>query len=476
LPSVPSACHHGFLFLTGTMRFGISSLFPERNTSARSFRLLVLSSLALVLLGLVLMLSPASTTTSAQKSKKGEPKPNPSPSPPTIDFQATSEVDIVEKGKPVHVHLNFTNKSEQRLTISEITLSSQSFSITSAQSGTPSPSPSPNGALQATSLRLEQVVEPFQTFADSLTMTAKESAPFSQNKLILTAKYSWPSCQQRFESAQIAILTIEVRRRFEEEAKGLPGGTAAILYLLLPILPALFSYQLLNRRRKHQGWQVPTFGTEHILPAFFLAVLFSLIIIWRTKAHQEIDYSNYTVFLTVIFLSAIAGALIPTVRWIIDSIRRSIYDFKDTDCGDKYLLRALRGRHSKGGFIWAKGRVNTEQWEGILFHQLDGSPVLGAILQIAKTDKVSDAEWEKIKEKLFGKEPLDKNDEGVKHTELLDPKYLRKLVKAIKIQVGSAQKIKVGSGHLEASVVVNAVKDLKVDAPTEHRALVRAAD
>lgn len=456
------------------MRFGNFSLLPERNTSARSFRLLILGSRALVLLGLVLMLSPASTTTSA---KKGEPKPHPSPSPPTIDFQATSEVDIVEKGKPVDVHLNFTNKSEQYLTISEVTLSSQSFSITSAQSGTASPSPSPNGALQATSLRLDQVVEPFQTFADSIAITAKESAPFSPSKLILTAKYSWPSGQQRFESAQIATLTIEVRRRFEEEAKGLPGGTAAILYLLLPILPALFTYQLLNRRRKHQGWQVPTFGTEHILPAFFLAVLFSLIIIWRTKAHQEIDYSDYTVLLTVIFLSAIAGASIPTVRWIIDSIRRSIYDFKDTDSGDKYLLRALRGRHSKGGFVWANGKVNTEQWKGILFHQLDGSPVLGAILQISKTNNVTDPQWTAIKKALFGNEPTDQNDEGTKHRELLDPKYLRKLVKEKKVKVGgSAQKVQVGSGYLESFVVVNAVKDLKVDPPTEHRALVRPVD
>jgi hypothetical protein len=241
-------------------------------------------------------------------------------------------------------------------------------------------------------------------------------------------------------------------------------------------LPALFSYQLLTRRRKHQGWQVPTFGTEHILPAFFLAVLFSLIILWRTQEHQEIDYSNYTVFLTVIFLSAIAGALIPTVRWIIDSIRRWIYDFKDKDCGEKYLLRALRGRHSKGGFAWAKGKVNEERWEGILFHQLDGSPVLGAILQISKTSKINAAQWTDIKNELFGKGWVDKDDEVAKQKELLNPKHLRKLVKAKKVKVGgSANKVQVGSRYLEDPVVVNAVKNLKVDT-TEHRALVRAVD
>ncbi len=456
------------------MRFGISSSLPEHSMSARGSRLPVLSPLAFVLLGLVLVLGPSSTTTSASKSKKGAPKPTPAPSPPTIDFQATSEVDIVEKGKPVDVHYNLTNKSAERLTLSEITLTSQAFSITNASIGRPSPSP--NSAQPATSLQLNQVVQPFQTFAGSLTITAKESAPFSLNKLILTAKYSWPSGQQKFESAQTAPLTIEVRRRFEEEAKGLPGGTAAILYLLLPILPALFTYQLLDRRRKRQGWQVPTFGTEHILPAFFLAVLFSLIIIWRTRAHQEIDYSNYTVLLAVIILSAVGGASIPTVRWVIDSIRRSIFDFKDTDSGDKYLLRALRRRHSKHGFVWAKGKVNDVAWEGILFHQLDESPVLGAILQISKTDEVTEAEWKTIKEKLFGKEPVDKNGEAVKHTELLDPKYLRTLVKTKKIKVGIATKVKVVSGYLESSVVVNAVKEFKVDLPTEHHALVRAGD
>jgi hypothetical protein len=457
------------------MRFGISSAFPEHNTSVHGSRLLALTALSLVLLGLVLLLSPASTTSSTRKSGKGAPTPT--PSPPTVDFQTTSEVDIVEKGKPVNVHLNFTNKSEVRLILSEITLTSQAFSITSAPIGTPSPATLPNGTLQATSLHLNQVVEPFQTFAGSLAITAKESAPFSLNKLILTAKYSWPSGQQKFESAQTAPLTIEVRRRFEEEAKGLPGGTAAILYLLLPILPALFTYQLINRRRLGQGWTVPTFSTEHILPAFFLAVLFSLIIIWRTRAHQEIDYSNYRVLLTVILVSALAGALFPAVRWLIDIIRRAIYDFKDKDKDreDKYLLKALRRRHSKDGFVWAKGKVNEEGWEGILFHQLDGSPVLGATLQIAKTANVSDDEWEKIKEKLFGKVP-DKEDPAFKHLELLDPKYLRKLVKAKKIRLGSEEKVQVGASYVEAFVVVNAVKDLKVDAPTEHRGLVCPSD
>ena len=459
------------------MRFGNLSLLPKRNTSVHSFRLLVLSSLMLVLLGSVLLLSPGSAKTSTQKSKKGASKPNPSPSPPTIDFQATPEVDIVEKGKPVNVQLNFTNKSDQTLTISEITLSSHSFSITSVQRGTSSPSPSPNGALQATSLRLDEVVEPFRTFADSLTVTPNESAPFSQNKLILTAKYSWPSGQRRFESAQTTILTVEVRRRFEEEAKGLPGGTAAILYLLLPILPALFSYQLLNQRRKGEGWQVPKFGSEHILPAFFLAVLFSLIIIWRTKSHQEIDYSDYKVLLTVIFLSAIVGAAIPTVRWIIDSIRRSIYDFKDSDVGETYLIRALRGRHSKGGFVWAKGKINTEQWEGMLFHQLDGSPVLGAILQITKADDVTDDQWTTYKTTLFGKEQTSQTGASAKHQALLDTKYLRQLVKEKKVKIGtSAQKVQVGSDYFENVVIVNAVKDLKLDGPTEHRALVRPVD
>jgi len=441
------------------MRFKTFSLLPERNTNTRSSRLLVLGSLALVLLGLVLTLGPASAKTSAQKSKKEATQPTPSPSPPTVDFQATSEVDIVEKQKSVDVHLNFTNKSDQRLTISEITLSSQSFSITSAQSGTP------------------QVVEPFQTFSDSLALTAKESAPFSQNKLILTAKYSWLSGQQKFESAQTAILTIEVRRHFEEEAKGLPGGTAAILYLLLPILPALFSYQLVDRRRKNEGWHVPTFSADHILPAFFFAVLFSLIVIWLTKAHQEIDYSDYKILLLVIILSAIAGALIPSVRWGIESIMRRIYDFKDNESGDIYLLRALRGRHSKGGFVWAKGKVNTEEWQGILFHQLNGSPVLGATLQITKADTVTNNQWKEIKAKLFGRESADQNDESAKHQELLAPKYLRKLVNEKKVKVGGiAQKVQVGSSYMNSFVVVNAVKDLEVDPATEHRALVRAVD
>jgi len=392
-----------------------------------------------------------------------------------MDFQATSEVDVIERGKPARIHLYITNKSDQPVTVTELAVSSSAFNIAIVEFGNPLPTPTPNGANGATQTRIDKIAGPFQTLAGSLALTPNGSAPFGQNKLILTLNYSWQSGQQKFESAQPVTVSIEIRRRFEEEAKGLPGGTAAFLYLLLPILPFLFTYQVIDRRRKHEGWNVPTFGSDHIVPAFFLAVLFSLLVIRWTKNHQEIDYSRYEVLLAVIFGSAIAGAIIPSVRWLIDCVRRAIYDFKDADTGDKYLLRALRSRHRRGGFEWAKGTVDTEAWEGILFHQLDGTPVLGATLQIAKVGATTDEDWKKIKIKLFGSQPTDA--QNATQTELLDPKYLRKLVKEKKVSVGGHwNKVKVAAAWRETYVVVNAVKNLKTEPGTSIRALVCAVD
>ena len=386
---------------------------------------------------------------------------------------------MIERGRADEIHLNITNKSDQPVKISEIALASQAFNISRVETGTvlPLPTPGANGIVPATRVGIEKDLGPFQTFVNSLAVTANENAPFSQNKLILTLKYSWQSGEQKFESAQPVTLSIEVRRRFDEEAKGLPVGTAAILYLLLPILPALLTYQLVNARRKHEGWRVPTFGAEHIVPAFFLATLFSLFVIWRTKNHREINYSDYGVLLEVIIGSALVGAAIPTFRWVIDAIRRWIYDFKETDTGKKYLLRALRPRHRKKGFVWAKGKVGSENWEGILFQQLDGAPVLGATLQISKAEAVTDAEWKTIKKTLFGSEQVESDDDKATTKKLLDPKYLRKLVKAKKVKVGGHwKKVKVDSAFRETFVVVDAVKELKLDPATTERALVRAMD
>src|SRR5262249_55529838 len=140
---------------------------------------------------------------------------------------------------------------------------------------------------------------------------------------------------------QTATITIEVRRPFEEEAKGFPGGTAAFLYLLLPVIPALMSYQFIERWRKGEGLHMPTFSAEQIVTAFLLAVILSFMILWVANSDAGINYSNPLVFVSVLIISLFVGAIVPLVRAARDAWLSKTWGFKDNDSAAEYVRKAL---------------------------------------------------------------------------------------------------------------------------------------
>jgi len=371
------------------------------------------------------------TASLAQSAKvPGKPSPTPLPSPPLIEFQAVPANEVVERGQKTSVFLLISNKSDKPVRVSTVVLASSSFT--------------------ADQFVINSDLPAFQSLPKEMVISAKNDSAFRASKSVLKLEYSWGLGGAPNPSIQTASLSMEVRRRFDEEAKGLPGGSAAFLYLLLPILPGLLVFQLINHRRLNGSWNMPTLGADQIVPAFFMAVVFSFLVLLIAKGNYEINYSDPWVFVIVLVLSAAAGALIPGIRWIIDAIRWRRSGFNDTDAhdGKKYLLKALRQRQSSDKFIWTQGKVGQEIWKGIRLKQPDGTLVLGATLQVSPTDKLSAEDWNKTKARIFRED----------HS-LSDVAYLVQMLKAGMIDVARSDKVEVGGQPRSEFVVVGALKD-----------------
>jgi hypothetical protein len=245
---------------------------------------------------------------------------------------------------------------------------------------------------------------------------------------------------------QSATITVNVQRPLEDEAKGFPGGTAAFLYFLLPIIPALLSYQLVERYRKGEGWRIPTFSSDQIVPAFFLAVVLSFVIVAVGKRRGGIDYSNSKVFASVLGISLGVGAFIPFVKLLIDIYKNRTWGFKGNEGGAEYLRKVLLSPWTTPKFEWVTGKIGRVTWQGLLLEQPSGAKVLGATVQIFPGEGMDDESWNRVKEELFDGEVV------------RDRQRLVDMVKARQLSVGVYQPIERGSEALPEFVAVGQVK------------------
>src|SRR5437773_1176238 len=69
------------------------------------------------------------------------------------------------------------------------------------------------------------------------------------------------------------------------------GGNGAFLYLLLPVVPLFLGYQIVDRKRKSETFELPSFKTEYIVPAFLLAVSMNLLLLVLFRTFK-LDYSD----------------------------------------------------------------------------------------------------------------------------------------------------------------------------------------
>jgi hypothetical protein len=303
-----------------------------------------------------------------QRAHRARPTPTPTPAAtpiaPTIEFQALPGEDNVGRGETITFSLFVSNKSNVTLNKFKLNVSDPAFETVKQPIFPPT-------------------LPPFGNVRAETVLKVGDKASFAPHKMLLTLEYAWDlGGGQEAVSAQSVPAAVQVTRRFEEEAKGFPGGTAAFLYLLLPIIPAMLSYQFVESLRKGQV-TMPTFKTEYVVPAFFAAVVLSFIMLLAFNRDNGLNYSDPRVFIAVLLTSLVVGALVPGFRLALGAWRMWRWGFDNTDTPKSYLRKALLAPGTPREFRRVTGNANGEEWEGMLLKQPNGATVLGAQLGVS---------------------------------------------------------------------------------------------
>jgi hypothetical protein len=289
---------------------------------------------------------------------------------PAVELQAVLSRDTIEQNDRVTLFLFLANKSRVPLTWNNIEILPNGFREQSRQIIVPT------------------LVGPYETVHGSIDLIP-DSAPFGTQKIIVSTKYIWTGGTQENVSTQTVALPITLTRRFEEEAKGFPGGSAAFLYLLLPVIPFLLSYQFFEGLRKGEGAKLPEFKAEYIAPAFLAAIVVSFLFL---VARNTINYSAPRVFVGVLFGSGLFGAMIPVGRWAYAGVQRLRWGYKKSDAPATYLRKALLSPYNpESRRAWVTGQNSGATWQGFHLKQPNGKTVLGPQVSVSPADLVKGA-------------------------------------------------------------------------------------
>jgi hypothetical protein len=300
-----------------------------------------------------------------------------------------------------------------------------------------------------------ETLPPFGSIRDEVILKARDGANFTSHKLLLTLEYVWDTGGgKEAVSAQPATVTVQVKRRFDEESKGFPGGTAAFLYLLLPIIPAILGYQFVESLRKENVVKMPTFKAEFIVPAFFAAVALNFLMLLAFNQDKGLNYSDPRIFLSVLGASLVVGAIVPLVRLMIGLRRMKRWGFDNTDTLQSYLRKALLAPGTPRKFRWATGEADGEEWSGVLLKQPDGTLALGMQLQVSLAGN-AETDEHKEKWKKFTQNVLDADGK------LIDRHELVRLVEANELTLSPLSYVRRGEQSIDEPVVVQEVRNFK---------------
>lgn len=290
-------------------------------------------------------------------------------SPPNVSFQVVAARDMVNRGDSLDVLFSVANHSEIPLHNLQIKTSSKNSTITFSQP-----------ALQG--------VAAFGSESAETNGKVSGKADFETHHVVFVLQYDWKVSGVTYTSTQTATLNIQVNRQFEEEAKGLPGGTAALLYLILPVMTILLAYEFVDCLRKGQV-RFPEFKSEYIASAFVLAIALNFVLIYKWQQDQSFLYATPRRFALSLAVLAAVGALIPSIRWLIQGWNWCLHTLRNTDSKEKYLKKVLH-QSPTGDVTWTKAKIHGVDWEGALLEQPNGTRILGACLQIsAKAGKLT---------------------------------------------------------------------------------------
>ena len=243
--------------------------------------------------------------------------------------------------------------------------------------------PNTDFAITAVKPPLPAAIAPFATFSGAFTLRPRQPIAHGRHDVVLVVQYGWSDGKTNFTSAKPATASLVVKRPFEDEAKGLPGGTAALFYLLLPVIPAFFAYQIVDRWRRGERFQIPVFGTEYLLPGFVIGLLVNYFAGARVSRWG------------VLIAAAVAGAAWPALRWAWESYQWKRWAFREGDDEKTYLRKALLSPWVRRRNLWVTVKSGAEKWGGMRLEQPNGRRILGARLLISPNQQ---ADFDRVKD------------------------------------------------------------------------------
>jgi hypothetical protein len=283
-------------------------------------------------------------------------------SEPDVTFQVLADRDTANRYDCIGLVFLVTNRSELSLDNVQLVLE-------------------PNDSVNLKPLPAIGAIPAFGSQVVENCALISANSSFQNHRAVFLLHYSWSASGVQHVSTQSATWSVQVERQFEDEAKGLPGGTAALLYLILPVMILFLAYQIVDSLRVGK-LEIPEFKSTYIAPAFLGAILFNLLIMHDWQNDQGFLYGTPQGLARSILLLVLAGAAIPLVRWFVGLC---FYTFREKDSKQKYLAKALHGNHI-GEVSWTKATIAGIEWEGALLTQPNGAKGFGARLAVSPAD------------------------------------------------------------------------------------------
>ncbi len=339
---------------------------------------------------------------------------------PEVHVQAIPERDTIHRGDKLTIVLVLNNASSlavQDLQVSLVPESDQFRGTASTPRSLPAGSATDGG----------------------FTITALDKAEFGKHKLTLVARYAWGEGVGRHTASQALPIDFQVDRQFEEEAKALPGGSSAMLYLILPIVTIFLSYSMLESLRARRGFEVPEFKAAYIAPAFLVAILLHVVMLAQIKRDESFIYADPRRFANTLLICAGVGAVVPAARGILQLIQWWRTAFSTGDGLVDYLEKVLRD-HKDGLVDWTTLTAGAVAWNGVLLEQPNHAVVLGARLQVSPNDRAKDLPT--LKQAV--------SDGGT----VLDSKKLIRLARHGRVKLSLLEAIQQGGKQLEQAVAL----------------------
>ncbi|MCX6006677.1 MAG: hypothetical protein NTZ34_05380 [Chloroflexi bacterium] len=246
---------------------------------------------------------------------------------------------------------------------------------------------------------------PFGTAHTVLTLTPGNTAAFAANNLVVEVQYTWTDGSKEFRTSTTGSISITVKRKFAEELGGLLPGGAAVLYFLIPILPAVAAYQFIDEKRRGVPITFTSFNATSLVPGVAGSALANVI---TYQIIGNADILNIVTFFEVFGVSMLVGACIPSIRWGWSIFRWWKWGFHTQDSKESLLEKALTGKCAdESGFYYGvlltagvrdlskpvDPNSHADSWEGLLLNPgIDTYPgknthILGPLLNVRILDE-----------------------------------------------------------------------------------------